>query len=256
MPKFSANLSTLFGELGFLDRFEAAAKAGFGGVECLFPYAYPVEQIAHRLCSHGLQLVQYSLPCGDWAGGERGIACDPERRAEFRRGIDEAIRYARALGVRQLHCLAGILPVGVTPEQGRATLISNLQGASALLKQHGIALLISPQDSSGYPGFFVTGAGQALDIIRDTGSNNLFLQCGIEYLHCMEGEQAGAVAARLALLRHVDVTDCANGRADDDHAPLLGMLDRLGYPGWIGCAREPGAFPLGSLVWRIPHLTS
>src|SRR5471032_1716315 len=147
MPQFAANLSTLFGELGFMDRFEAAAQAGFNGVEFLFPYSFPVEQIAHRLCSHGLQLVQYSLPAGDWVGGERGIACHPDRAGEFRYGVDEAIRYARALGVHQLSCFAGIVPQGVSAEQARDTLVANLRSAAKQLKPHGIALLVGPQNT-------------------------------------------------------------------------------------------------------------
>ncbi|CAN7431894.1 MULTISPECIES: TIM barrel protein [Duganella] len=178
MPGHAANLNILFGELGFLDRFEAAAQAGFEGVEFLFPYSYPVEQIAHRLCSHGLQLVRYCLPAGDWGGGERGIACHPSRTGEFRYGVEEAIRYARPLGVRQLRCLAGLQPADVTPELARLTLVDNLRYAAGLLKPHGIALQIALRDALGVanePGYFITGGGQALDIIRDTGSDNLFL---------------------------------------------------------------------------------
>ena len=144
MPHQAANLNRQFGELGFLDRFEAAAQAGFDGVEFLFPYSYPVEQIAHRLCSHGLQLVQYCLPAGDWGGGERGIACHPGRVREFRYGVEEAIRYARPLGVRQLRCLAGLPPPDATPQLARLTLLDNLRYAATQLKPHGIALLIAP----------------------------------------------------------------------------------------------------------------
>jgi hydroxypyruvate isomerase len=169
----AANLNTQFGELGFLDRFDAAAQAGFDGVEFLFPYSYPVEQIAHRLCSNGLQLVQYCLPAGDWSGGERGIACHPARVREFRYGVEEAIRYARPLGVRQLRCLAGLLTPDVAPALARQTLIDNLRYAATLLKPHGIALLISPHDGERC---FLTSDAQALDIIRAVGSDNLFLQ--------------------------------------------------------------------------------
>jgi hydroxypyruvate isomerase len=176
MPGHAANLNILFGELGFLDRFEAAAQAGFEGVEFLFPYSYPVEQIAHRLCSHGLRLVQYCLPAGDWPGGERGIACHPARVREFRYGVEEAIRYARPLDVRRLRCLAGLKPADATPELARLTLVDNLRYAAALLKQHGIALMIAPHEGDDGAGHFLTSHGQALAIIRDTGSDNLFLQ--------------------------------------------------------------------------------
>jgi hydroxypyruvate isomerase len=181
MSTNAADLSREFGELGFMDRFEAAARAGFEGVEFLFPYAYPVEQIAHRLCSHGLQLVQYCLPAGDWAAGERGIACHPARSVEFRRGVEEAIRYARALGVRQLRCLAGKVPPEATPELARVTLVNNLRYAANLLKPHGIALLIGPHEAAGERGHFLSTMQQARDIIRDTGSDNLFLQKDTEH---------------------------------------------------------------------------
>jgi hydroxypyruvate isomerase len=177
MAIHAVNLNQQFGELGFLDRFEAAAQAGFDGVEFLFPYSYPVEQIAHRLCSHGLQLVQYCLPAGDWGGGERGIACHPARVREFRYGVEEAIRYARPLGVRKLRCLAGLLQPDVARALAHLTLVDNLRYAATLLKPHGIALMIAPHDEAiDGPGYFLTGAGQALDIIRATGSDNLFLQ--------------------------------------------------------------------------------
>lgn len=210
--KPAAHLNRLFGDLPFLDRFDAAAQAGYGRVEFMFPYSYPVEQIAHRLCSHGLQVVRFCLPAGDWMGGERGIACHPDRMGEFRYGLEEAIRYARPLGTRQLRCLAGLLLPGLAPDLARQTLVNNLRYAAAALKPHGIALQIaphsvadaacaasmvsaasiisgaraphpsSPPGAPGAPGpcdaadHFLTGRAQALAVIRDTGSDNLFLQ--------------------------------------------------------------------------------
>eukprot|EP01034_Spumella_vulgaris_P028132 gene28132-34944_t len=169
----------------------ADAQAGYERVEFLFPYSYPVEQIAHRLCSHGLQLVRHCLPAGDWVGGERGVACLPDRTAEFRYGVEEAIRYARPLGVRQLRCLAGLLLPDLAPDLARQTLVSNLRYAAATLKPHGIGLYIAPHSvadaacmagmaspvgASDAANHFLTGSAQALAIIRDTGSDNLFLQ--------------------------------------------------------------------------------
>ncbi|KQW87033.1 hypothetical protein ASC94_26755 [Massilia sp. Root418] len=201
--KPAAHLNRLFGDLPFLDRFDAAAQAGYGRVEFMFPYSYPVEQIAHRLCSHGLQLVRFCLPAGDWTGGERGIACHPARISEFRYGVEEAIRYARPLGTRQLRCLAGLLLPGLAPDLARQTLVNNLRYAAAALKPHGIALQIAPHSVADAacaasmvsaasivsgacaahpagPGeaadHFLTGRAQALAVIRDTGSDNLFLQ--------------------------------------------------------------------------------
>ncbi|MGV7206356.1 hydroxypyruvate isomerase family protein [Oxalobacteraceae bacterium A2-2] len=258
MPRFAANLGTLFREQPFLDRFEAAANAGFDAVEFLFPYSWPVEQIAHQLCSQGLRLVQFCLPAGDWVGGERGIACHPDRVSEFRYGVDEAIQYARALGVRQLCCMAGRLPPGVPPEQARATLVGNLRTAAARLKPHGIALLVAPHNTADTPGFFLTGTRQALDLIRDTGSDNLFLQYDIYQMQRMEGELAATITAALPWLRHVQLADspgCSEpGSGEINYRYLLELLDRLGYDGWVGCNYEPVAATLDSLGWLRPWM--
>ena len=247
MPQFSADLDALYGQRDFMQRFAAAAQAGFDGVEFMFPYAHPVEQIAHQLCSHALQLVQLSLPAGDWSAGERGIACHPERGVEFRRGVDAAIRYARALGVRQLNCLAGIAPAGVTAQQARETLVQNLRSAAATLKQHGIALLVvldeAAHDSRSH---LLLDVRQTLDVIRDAGSDNLFLDYGIGRRQWRDGELLAAIEAALPVLRHLRLDDIAPA----DYAGLPAMLDRLGYRGWIGCPFDPLARTPDGLNWR------
>src|SRR6478736_4130358 len=133
MPKFAANLTMLYNEVDFLDRFAAAAQSGFEGVEYLFPYAYPKEQLAERLHQHGLKQVLHNLPAGDWAAGERGIACLPDRVGEFREGVGRAIAYANALDCPQLNCLAGKLPAGVGAQSAHATLVDNLRFAAGAL---------------------------------------------------------------------------------------------------------------------------
>ncbi|MES2148483.1 MAG: hydroxypyruvate isomerase [Pseudomonadota bacterium] len=257
MTKFAANLSMLFNEVGFMDRFAAAARAGFHGVEFLFPYAYPVEQIAHQLHSNELELVLHNLPAGDWAAGERGIACHPDRNGEFRQGVDDAVRYARALGVKQVNCLAGIKPPEVTMEQARATLVSNLRFAAATLKDHGIRLLVEPINTFDIPGFFLCGTRQARELIHDTGSDNLFLQYDIYHMQRMEGEIAATIKANLPMIKHIQLADNPGrfepGTGEINYRYLLAMLDEIGYDGWIGCEYKPKTSTEEGLSWRATH---
>ncbi|HXA46856.1 MAG TPA: TIM barrel protein, partial [Burkholderiaceae bacterium] len=188
MPKFAANLTMLFNEHAFLDRFGAAAENGFRAVEFLFPYAYEVEQIADKLQTHKLELVLHNLPAGNWEAGERGIACHPDRVGEFQHGVGDAIRYAKALKVKQLNCLAGIAPKGGSHEAARQTLVNNLRFAGDALKAEGIRLLIEPINTLDIPGFFLNGTQQAVQIISDVRSENLFIQYDIYHMQVMEGD--------------------------------------------------------------------
>ncbi|HEX8478869.1 MAG TPA: hydroxypyruvate isomerase [Telluria sp.] len=255
--KLAANLTMLFTEADFLDRFALAAQAGFKGVECLFPYAYPAAAIAERLDAHRLELVLHNLPAGDWAGGERGIACHPARRAEFEDGLALAIDYAQALGVKQLNCLAGIAPRGVALEDAHATLVANLALAARRLKEHGIALLIEPINTLDIPGFFLHGTRQAEDIIRATGADNLFLQYDIYHMQRMEGELAATIAANLPLIRHIQLADNPGrnepGTGEINYRWLLAHLDAIGYTGWIGCEYKPRTSTAAGLGWLAQH---
>jgi hydroxypyruvate isomerase len=257
MTKLAANLTMLFNEVDFLDRFEAAANAGFRGVEFLFPYAWPAEEIAERLDSHRLTLVLHNLPAGDWAAGERGIACHPGREAEFQEGVASAITYARALGVKQVNCLAGIVPQHVSPEAARATLVANLKFAADKLKAEGIRLLIEPINTFDIPGFFLTGTRQALDIIKETGSDNLFLQYDIYHMQRMEGEIAATIKANLPQIAHIQLADNPGrfepGTGEINYRYLLGMLDEIGYTGWVGCEYKPKAGTERGLAWLAEH---
>jgi hydroxypyruvate isomerase len=255
--KLAANLTMLFNEVDFLDRFEKAAQAGFRGVEFLFPYAYPAQVIAEKLDKHRLALVLHNLPAGDWAGGERGIACHPGRRAEFEAGVALAIDYARALGVKQLNCLAGIVPRGVEPSQAHAVLVANLRFAAARLQEAGIALLIEPINTFDIPGFFLHGTRQALDLIRDTGSSNLFLQYDIYHMQRMEGELAATIEARLPLIRHIQLADNPGrgepGTGEINYRYLFARLDAIGYEGWVGCEYKPRTTTADGLEWLARH---
>ena len=166
MPKFCANLTMLYNEHDFLDRFDAAARAGFRGVEYLFPYAFPKDAIAERLVKNRLTQVLHNLPAGDWAAGERGIACIPGREREFQDGVGTAIEYASALGCRQLNCLVGVPPAGVSRDQAHETTVANLRFAASKLAGAGIRLLIEPVNTRDIPGFFLCHTKQALGIIE------------------------------------------------------------------------------------------
>ncbi|VXB02334.1 hydroxypyruvate isomerase [Massilia sp. 9I] len=239
MPKFAANLSTLFNEVPFLDRFAAARAAGFDAVEFLFPYAFEPEQIAARLRRYGLELVLHNLPAGDWAAGERGLACDPRRSAEFQDSVGLALDYALELGVRRLHCLAGRLPPNVGRERAHAAYVGNLRHAAARCAEHGIDLLIEPINDRDIPGYFLTGTRQAAAIIEEVGAPNLFLQYDIYHMQRMEGELAGTIRQHLGLIRHIQLADVPGRHqpgTGEIHFPFLfRLLDELGYDGWIGC---------------------
>ncbi len=254
MPKFAANLTMLFNEVPFLERFALARAAGFDGVELLFPYAYPAHELAERLHDHQLQLVLFNLPAGDWNAGERGMACDPQRVAEFRHGVQQALDYALALGVTRLHCMAGKLPAGLTPELARSTYLDNLRYAAALLAPHGIALLIEPINFYDMPGYFLNTSKQALDIIAEAACANLFLQYDIYHMQRMEGELSNTIRARLAQIRHMQIADTPGrhepGTGEINYRFLFTLIDELGYDGWLGCEYIPAGETLAGLGWR------
>jgi len=257
MPKFAANLTMLFNELEFTERFEAAAKAGFKGVEYLFPYAYPKEQLAEKLQGHGLTQVLHNLPAGDWAAGERGIAVLPERVGEFQDGVGKAIAYAQALGCNQLNCLAGIKPAALSEERARETLVANLRFAADHLKAAGIRLLVEAINTRDIPGFYVCGTQQTLDLIAATGSDNIFLQYDIYHMQRMEGELAATMQKHLASIAHIQLADNPGrnepGTGEINYPFLFALLDRLGYTGWIGCEYKPRSTTLEGLGWFTPQ---
>ena len=257
MPTFCANLTMLWNELDFLDRFHAAAKAGFKGVEYLFPYDYDSRRLAEELARHKLVQVLHNLPAGDWAKGDRGIACHPDRVGEFQDGVATAIQYAKALGCAQVNCLAGIAPAGVPAEKLRATLVSNLKFAAPRLKQAGIKLLIEPINTRDIPGFYLTRSGQALDIIKEVASDNLFLQYDVYHTQVMEGDLATTIERNLDLIPHVQIADNPGrhepGTGEINYAFLFRHIDRIGYKGWVGCEYKPLTSTDAGLDWIKPY---
>jgi hydroxypyruvate isomerase len=258
MPKFNANLTMLFNEVEFLDRFRAAKDAGFKGVEYLFPYAHRKEELAERLQINGLTQVLHNLPAGDWAAGERGIACLPDRVGEFQDGVGTAIDYAQALRCPQLNCLVGITPVGVDAARVRETLVRNLQFAAAALRKSGIALLIEACNTRDIPGFYLNHSQQAMDIIDAVGSDNLFFQYDIYHMQVMEGNLAPTIERLLPRIRHLQLADNPGrhepGTGEIHYPFLFQFLDGLGYTGWIGCEYKPAGTTTSGLGWIKPYL--
>lgn len=257
MPRFAANLSMLFTEVDFLDRFAAAAEAGFSGVEYLFPYDFPVEEIRARLDANKLEQVLFNLPAGDWGKGERGIACHPDRVEEFRAGVDKAIAYAKVLGNTQINCLAGIRPQGHDCATIEQTFVENLKFAAEKLEAAGIKLVIEAINTRDIPGFYLNNTKQALAIREKVGSANLFLQYDIYHMQIMEGDLARTVESNLAAINHVQLADNPGrnepGTGEINYRFLFQHLDRIGYQGWIGCEYKPATTTVAGLGWLKSH---
>jgi hydroxypyruvate isomerase len=257
MPKFAANLTMLFNEAPFMERFGAARAAGFDAVEYLFPYEFPKEALAAELDKHRLSQVLFNLPAGNWAAGERGIASHPDRVGEFQDGVGKAIEYARALQCPRMNCLAGIAPKGLAREKARETLVANLKFAADRLKAAGLTLVIEPINTFDIPGFYVTTTREGLDLIEATGSDNLFLQYDIYHMQRMEGELAGTLKAQLPKIGHIQLADNPGrnepGTGEINYRFLFRHLDEIGYQGWIGCEYKPKTTTVAGLGWIAAH---
>ena len=260
MPKLAANLSMMFNEVEFLARFAAAAKAGFTGVEYLFPYEYDKERLAEELHSNNLVQVLHNLPAGDWDAGERGIACHPDRVAEFQDGVAEAIEYASALGCRQVNCLAGIVPEGAGADRTHQTFVSNLKFAAQKLDEAGIRLLVEPINTRDIPGFYLHNTSQALSFIAEVGSANLMLQYDVYHMQIMEGDLTQTIQANLDIIRHIQIADNPGrnepGTGEINYPFLFDSLDRVGYQGWVGCEYRPLTTTAEGLGWAESYLAS
>jgi hydroxypyruvate isomerase len=253
MPRLAANLTMLFTEVPFLDRFAAAALAGFKGVEYLFPYDHDKNAIKEQLVEHRLTQVLHNLPAGDWGAGERGIACHPNRHAEFEADVDKAISYATTLGCSQLNCLAGITPAGVDETVARDAFVRNLRYAAPRLFAAGIKLLIEPINTRDIPGFFLSRTRQAIEIMDAVRSDNLFLQYDIYHMQIMEGDLAKTIERHLPRIAHMQLADPPArhepGTGEINFPFLLNCIDQLGYRGWIGCEYKPAGRTEDGLGW-------
>jgi hydroxypyruvate isomerase len=254
MPRFAANLSMLFNEVPFVERFERAARAGFDAVEFQLPYAFEPQAIRRELDANHLSAVLHNLPAGDWNAGERGVACHPQRVQEFRAGVQQGIDYALALGVLQLNCLAGIAPAGERPEVLRRTLVDNLRFAADALQRAGLKLLIEPINTFDIPGFYLHGTLQALEILDEVAANNAYVQYDIYHAQRMEGDLAATLQRHLGRIGHIQLADNPGrhepGTGEINFPFLLAHLDRIGYRGWVGCEYIPSANTEAGLAWR------
>jgi hydroxypyruvate isomerase len=253
MPKFAANLSFLFTELAFLDRFKAARDAGFRAVEFMFPYDYEKEELSKQLHDNELAIILHNLPAGNWAAGERGIACHPDRIKEFRQGVELGVQYAKALGVHQLNCLAGIPPAHATFEQAREAAVTNLAFAAQRLGDAGIKLLIEPVNTIDVPGFFVSTSKFGLELIDAAGTGNIGLQYDVYHMQVMEGNLARTIESNLSRFSYIQVADNPGrhepGTGEINYPFLFGFIDRIGYASWIGCEYKPSKDTVSSLDW-------
>jgi len=253
MPRFAANLSMLFTEVPLLERFGRAARAGFSSVELQFPYEVTAEAMRDQLVAHKLKMVLHNLPAGDWAAGDRGLACDPARVEEFRAGVPKAIAYAKTLGVPQLNCLSGKAPAGVDDAAVRATFVANLRFAAAALKEAGLRLLIEPINNYDVPGFWLNRTALAISVLDEVGADNAFLQYDIYHAQRYEGELAATMSKYLARIGHIQLADNPGrnepGTGEINYPFLFAHLDRIGYKGWIGCEYKPAASTEAGLGW-------
>jgi hydroxypyruvate isomerase len=253
MPKFAANLSMMYQEHAFLDRFSAAARDGFQGVECMFPYAFAVEEIKAQLDAHGLTLVLFNCPPGDWEGGERGIASLPGREQEFRQSMQQAFTYALALGKPLLHVMAGLLKPGQDANHHLATYLQNLKWAAAEAARHGLTLVIEAINLRDMPFYMLNRQGDAHTICAEIGAPNLRVQFDMYHCQIVEGDLAHTMQRDLAGIAHMQIAGVP-GRNEPDsgeiHYPyLFGQMDALGYSGWVGCEYRPKAGTSAGLGW-------
>jgi hydroxypyruvate isomerase len=254
VPKFAANLTMLFGEIPFLDRFAAAKAAGFGGVEYLFPYDFEKAALREQLQQHGLTQVLHNLPAGNWAVGERGIAILPDRVDEFRDGLARAIDYAKALDCHQLNCLVGIAPRDADVFELNDVLVDNLRFAAGALAKERIRLLIEPINTLDIPGFFLNRTEQAVQILSEVQSDNLFIQYDIYHMQVMEGDVARTLERHLPRIAHVQLADNPGrnepGTGEINYPFLFRHLDAIGYRGWVGCEYKPRTTTVDGLGWH------
>ena len=254
MPRFCANLSMMFNEVPFLMRFEAAAKAGFHGVEFLFPYEHPAAELRARLDDNGLTQVLFNAPPGNWTGGERGTATLPGRQQEFRDGILQALSYAEALGNKLVHVMAGIPPGTLRPGTAAALYASNLSWAIEQAAPRGIKLIIEPINHRDMPGFFLNTTGQGASYVEAFGPERLGLQFDLYHCQVTEGDVTTRMAALLPLIAHLQIADVPGrhepGTGEIGWPFVFGEIDRLGYGGWVGCEYRPAGDTVSGLDWR------
>jgi len=253
MPRFAANLSMMYTEVPFLDRFERAARSGFDAVEFLFPYPFPAVEIKARLDGNGLALALFNTPAGDWDAGERGLACLPDRVDDFRKGVAQAVEYATALGAPQVHCMAGKAPTSASDASLRETYVGNLRHAAREFERAGLKAVIEPINAYDIPGYYLNRTAQALSVMDEVGASNLLLQYDIYHAQRSEGELAATMQKHLARIGHMQLADNPGrnepGTGEINYPFLFAHIDRIGYTGFIGCEYKPAGQTEAGLGW-------
>ncbi|MEX9755158.1 2-oxo-tetronate isomerase [Providencia vermicola] len=253
MAKFAANLSMMFNEVPFIQRFERAAQAGFTGVEYLFPYEEQPEAIAEELKKHGLTQALFNMPAGDWAAGERGMASMPGREDEFAKGVHTALHYAKALGCQQVHAMAGKVDARFTPEQQRACFIKNIQYAADVMAEHGIRVLIEPINTRDMPGYFLTTQKQAEALLPEIARENVFIQLDLYHCQIMEGDLLKTIERLWGKFSHIQIASVPYRHEPDsgevNYPWIFEQLDKMGYQGWLGCEYHPAGRTEDGLGW-------
>lgn len=257
MPRFAANLTMMFNEVPFLDRFAEAAKAGFTGVEFLFPYEWEAEAIAERLRECGLAQALFNMPPGDWSAGERGLACLPGRDAEFAQGVETAVAYAKALGCERLHAMAGLVPTGTERERALDLYRRNIASAARRLADEGLTLLIEPINTRDMPGYLLNHQREAHAIVAEIGLPNLKVQMDLYHAQIMDGDLWRLFEATQATVGHIQIASVPErhepDRGEVNYPWLFEKLDAAGYDGWIGCEYRPLGDTHEGLGWFAPQ---
>ncbi len=253
MPRFAANLTMMFNEVPFLDRFKAASDAGFTAVEFLFPYEHSPEEVAARAKAAGVQIVLFNMPAGNWTAGERGITGLPGREQEFRDGVDKALAYAGPLGVPRLHAMAGIAPAGADPAACRSALIANLRYAAQKLAERNLTLLLEAINTRDMPGFLVSTQKDSRAICEEVGAPNLKMQMDLYHMQIMEGDLAANLKRYASQCGHIQIAGCPERHEPDTgeirYEYLFRLMDEIGYEGWVGCEYRPAGKTIDGLRW-------
>ncbi|MDX1452724.1 MAG: hydroxypyruvate isomerase [Oleiphilaceae bacterium] len=260
MPMFAANLTMLFTELPFMERFAAASKAGFDYVEYLFPYEWHKQELQHQLQTHHLTQILFNLPPGDWDAGERGIASLPGREEEFRAGVDTAIAYAEALKVKQINCLAGLQQGDVSVDQQWQVLLQNVRYAAQKLAEHNIRLLVEPINSRvDMPGFLLDTLDKAKLLLKQAQEPNLGIQFDLYHMQIMHGDVCRLLTQNLPFIQHIQFADNPGrhepGTGELNYSNIFHTIDELGYEGWVSAEYRPRSDTLESLDWFAPSST-
>lgn len=259
MVQFAANLTTLFKEVPFLDRFERAAKAGFTAVESLFPYEFEIAELADRLERFGLTQVLINMPPGDWAAGDRGTAALPARRDEFRAAARTAFAYARGLGCKRVHAMSGVLPPGTDRSTCIATFLDNARWAADLAAEDGVTIVFEPLNVRDVPGYFVAHQLEMAALLREVGRDNVAVQLDYYHAQIMDGDLTRLTETLGAMIGHVQIASVPDRHEPDEgevfFPHLFATLDRIGYAGFVGCEYNPRGVTEDGLGWLKPHLS-